>query len=71
MKPKDAGKNPTQEAGKKTPEDPAAKKKTEEEQAQKKSETDAAAKKSEAKRQDDVIKHLTQPLFMLTQAECN
>ena len=36
--------------------------------AQPKAAADAAAKKAEAKRQDDLAKHLTQPIFLLTQA---
>ena len=68
-------KKPEHEMKKKTDEDVAKKekedvdkKKSDEEAAQKKSETDAAAKKEEAKRQEDLNNHMTQPLFMFTQA---
>ena len=53
-------------ADKKKVEEDAVKKAKED--ADRKSEADAAAKKAEAKRQDDLTKHLTQPLFRLTQA---
>ena len=51
--------------GKRRHEDVAKKAKVD---ADQKTESDAAAKKAEAKRQDDLNKKMTQPLFMLTQA---
>ena len=72
-KPKEDTKKP--EDAKKTEEELAKKKKEDEDKkkaddllAQQKAAADLAAKKAEEKRQDDLNKHLTQPLFMLTQA---
>ena len=56
-----------EDLAKKTKED-ADKKKADELIAQQKAVADLAAKKAEDKRQDDLNKHLTQPLYLLTQA---
>ena len=68
QKPDDAKKPKIDEnADKKTKED-ADKKAADDLLAQQKAAADLAAKKAEDKRQDDLNKHPTQPLFMLTQA---
>ena len=68
-KPDDAKKPKTDEdLAKKTRADADLKKAEEDLVAQQKAAADVAAKKAEAKRQDDLTKHLTQPLYMLTQA---
>ena len=43
-------------------------KKAKEDADQKKAEADAAKKRAEDKRQEELTKHLPQPVFMLTQA---
>ena len=62
----DAAKNAQVDADQKKADEEAMKKAKED--ADQKSEADAAAKKAEAKHQDDLVKQLTQPRFMLTQA---
>ena len=67
-KPEDAKKTkPDEDLAKKIKED-ADKKAADDLLAKEKAAADLAAKQAEAKRQDDLNKHLTQPLFMLTQA---
>ena len=67
-KPENETKKQTDEVAAKNAKEDADKKKSHEDAAQKKSEADATAKKAEAKSQDDLNKHMTQPVFMLTQA---
>ena len=56
-----------EDAAKKAKED-ADKKKLDDAAGENKAEEDAAKKKAEAKRQDDLNKHMTQPLYMHSKA---